>query len=125
MSLLAGTQAGSRGGFACQVDRSRPVEKQESDLAAKVVREDDKGIYISGARTVSTLPIVFPLHAALHLASMVGDRCCVLAPTDAQSMIVRRNAAAYGFGSKLTSVRHVSRSSTWSRATPSMRSSGA
>lgn len=49
-----------------QVDRSRPVEKQEKDLAAKVVREDDKGIYISGARTVSTLAafsnevLVFP-----------------------------------------------------------------
>lgn len=49
-----------------QVDRSRPVEKQENDLAAKVVREDDRGIYISGARTVSTLAafsnevLVFP-----------------------------------------------------------------
>lgn len=49
-----------------QVDRSRPVEKQEKDLAAKVVKEDDRGIYISGARTVSTLAsfsnevLVFP-----------------------------------------------------------------
>lgn len=49
-----------------QVDRSRPVEKQETDLAAKVVKEDDRGIYISGARTVSTLAafsnevLVFP-----------------------------------------------------------------
>lgn len=49
-----------------QVDRSRPVEKQDKDLAAKVVKEDDKGIYISGARTVSTLAsfsnevLVFP-----------------------------------------------------------------
>jgi len=49
-----------------QVDRSRSVEKQEVDLAAKVVKEDDRGIYISGARTVSTLAafsnevLVFP-----------------------------------------------------------------
>jgi 4-hydroxyphenylacetate 3-monooxygenase len=49
-----------------QVDRSRTVEKQENDLAAKVVKEDDRGIYISGARTVSTLAafsnevLVFP-----------------------------------------------------------------
>lgn len=49
-----------------QVDRSRPVQHQEKDLAAKVVREDGKGIYISGARTVSTLAafsnevLVFP-----------------------------------------------------------------
>ena len=49
-----------------QVDRSRPVEKQVKDLAAKVVKEDDRGCYISGARTVSTLAsfsnevLVFP-----------------------------------------------------------------
>ncbi len=38
-----------------QVDRSRPVEQQEKDLAAKIVRETDAGIVISGARMVSTL----------------------------------------------------------------------
>src|SRR5262252_7818282 len=38
-----------------QVDRSRPVEKQEKDLAAKIVKETDKGIVIRGARMVSTL----------------------------------------------------------------------
>lgn len=49
-----------------QVDRSRPVEKQDKDLAAKVVKETDAGIYITGARVVSTLAafsnevLVFP-----------------------------------------------------------------
>jgi len=38
-----------------QVDRSRPVEKQDKDLAAKIVRETDAGIVIRGARMVSTL----------------------------------------------------------------------
>jgi len=38
-----------------QVDRSRPVEKQDKDLAAKIVRETDAGIVISGARMVATL----------------------------------------------------------------------
>lgn len=38
-----------------QVDRSRPVEQQDMDLAAKIVRETDAGIVISGARMVSTL----------------------------------------------------------------------
>src|SRR5207237_3126276 len=38
-----------------QVDRSRPVERQEKDLAAKIVRETDAGIVIKGARMVSTL----------------------------------------------------------------------
>jgi len=38
-----------------QVDRSRPVEKQDKDLAAKIIKETDAGIVIRGARMVSTL----------------------------------------------------------------------
>src|SRR5207302_9030481 len=38
-----------------QVDRSRPVEQQAKDLAAKIVKETDAGIVIKGARMVSTL----------------------------------------------------------------------
>ena len=38
-----------------QVDRSRPVEQQDKDLAAKIVTETDAGIVINGARMVSTL----------------------------------------------------------------------
>jgi 4-hydroxyphenylacetate 3-monooxygenase len=38
-----------------QVDRSRPVERQDKDLAAKIARETDAGIVIKGARMVSTL----------------------------------------------------------------------
>src|SRR5437764_12125026 len=38
-----------------QVDRSRPVERQEKDLAAKIVKETDSGIVVKGARMVSTL----------------------------------------------------------------------
>ena len=38
-----------------QVDRSKPVEKQEKDLAAHIVTETDAGIVIRGARMVSTL----------------------------------------------------------------------
>jgi 4-hydroxyphenylacetate 3-monooxygenase len=38
-----------------QVDRSRPVEQQEKDLAARIVRETEAGIVIRGARMVATL----------------------------------------------------------------------
>jgi 4-hydroxyphenylacetate 3-monooxygenase len=38
-----------------QVDRSRPVERQEKDLAARIVRETDTGVVVNGARMVSTL----------------------------------------------------------------------
>lgn len=68
------------------------------------------------ARMVSTLPIAYPVHSALHVASLVGEKCCVLTTTDAQSQIVRRNAQLYGLSHKLTSVRYVSRSSTYTMA---------
>lgn len=38
-----------------QVDRSKPVEQQSKDLAAKIVKETDAGIVIRGARMVTTL----------------------------------------------------------------------
>src|SRR5205085_2475910 len=38
-----------------QVDRSKPVEKQDKDLAARIVKETDVGIVVTGARMVSTL----------------------------------------------------------------------
>ncbi len=38
-----------------QVDRSKPVEQQSKDLAAKIVKETDAGMVIKGARMVTTL----------------------------------------------------------------------
>ena len=38
-----------------QVDRSRPVEDQDNDVAAKVVKETDAGFIIRGARMIATL----------------------------------------------------------------------
>ena len=68
------------------------------------------------ARTASTLPIAFPVHSALHIASFLGEKFSVLTTTDAQSQIVRRNARLHGLNHKLTSVRYVSRSSTYTMA---------
>ncbi|MGZ8212733.1 MAG: aspartate/glutamate racemase family protein [Burkholderiales bacterium] len=68
------------------------------------------------ARTASTLPIAYPVHSALHIASFIGEKCCVLTTTDTQSQTVRRNAQLYGLSHKVTSVRYVSRSSTYTMA---------
>lgn len=38
-----------------QVDRSRPVDRQDKDLAARTVKETDAGVVVRGARMVSTL----------------------------------------------------------------------
>ncbi|MCC7483548.1 MAG: hypothetical protein IT529_01040 [Burkholderiales bacterium] len=68
------------------------------------------------AMSVSTLPVAYPVHSAMHFASLLGEKFCVLTTTDAQAMIVRRNAHLYGMNHKLTSVRYVSRSSTYTMA---------
>ena len=41
--------------IAPQVDRSRPVDAQDHDIAARIVRETDAGIVLSGARMLATL----------------------------------------------------------------------
>src|SRR6185312_5700529 len=38
-----------------QADRSRPVEQQDKDLAARTMKETDAGVVVHGARMVSTL----------------------------------------------------------------------
>lgn len=68
------------------------------------------------ARMVSKIPVAYPVHSAVHIASMLGEKFCVLTTTDAQAMIVRRNVQGYGLNHKLTSVRYVSRSSTFTMA---------
>ena len=68
------------------------------------------------AMSSSTLPVAYPVHSAMHFASLLGEKFCVLTTTDAQAMIVRRNAQLYGVNHKLTSVRYVSRSSTYTMA---------
>jgi Asp/Glu/hydantoin racemase len=68
------------------------------------------------AMSSSTLPVAYPVHSAMHFASLLGEKFCALTTTDAQAMIVRRNAQLYGMNHKLTSVRYVSLSSTGTMA---------
>jgi len=65
-----------------QVDRSRPVERQEKDLAAKIVNETDAGIVVRGARMVSTL-------------CAYADEILVMPST---FLATNAEAAAYAFG---------------------------
>lgn len=68
------------------------------------------------AMSVSTLPVAYPVHSAMHFAALLGEKFCALTTTDTQAMIVRRNAQLYGMNHKLTSVRYVSLSSTGTMA---------
>ena len=64
------------------------------------------------AREISDLPYMGSQHAALHVASLLGDRCCIIDATDTQAVLARRHAKMYGFNDKLVSVRCPGYSST-------------
>ena len=64
------------------------------------------------AREICSVPYLGALHSALHIASLIGDRCSVVEATDPQAILVRRHAKMYGFNEKLVSARHAGFSST-------------
>ena len=64
------------------------------------------------AREICDLPFMGALHSALHVASLLGDRCTVIEATDPQAVLVRRHARMYGLDQKLASARHVGYSSS-------------
>ena len=63
-------------------------------------------------REISDIPFMGSLHSALHVASLLGDRCTVIEATDPQAMLVRRHARMYGLDQKLVSARHAGYSSS-------------
>jgi allantoin racemase len=65
------------------------------------------------AREISKIPIACAIHAAVHAASLIGDRFSIIELTDPMAKIVRRFVDSYGFGHKLASVRTLGRSSTF------------
>ncbi|MBW2207450.1 MAG: hypothetical protein JRG79_11115 [Deltaproteobacteria bacterium] len=64
------------------------------------------------AREICDIPFMGALHSALHVASLLGDRCTVIEATDPQAVLVRRHARMYGLDQKLASARHVGFSSS-------------
>lgn len=64
------------------------------------------------AREICDIPFMGALHSALHVASLLGDRCSVLEATDPQAILVRRHARMYGLDQKLASARYVGHSSS-------------
>jgi len=61
-------------------------------MAARVVLQDK-------------LPVTGAIHAALHVASLIGERTSEIHTVPSSSLIVRHLGEHYGFGEKLVSVR--------------------
>ena len=63
-------------------------------------------------RLVSPVPVTYPMHSAVHVASLVSDRFSLIDVTDPQAARIRRLVRGYGFGDRLGSIRVIGRSST-------------
>ena len=70
----------------------------------------DLGFY--GARLSSKIPVSYSIHAAVHVASLIGDRFSILSSAYPSALNARRSAENYGLGKKIASSRHLSYSTT-------------
>jgi len=86
-------------------------------LIKKVREYSEKGVYdaivLTGgvdvgfppARLVSKIPVVGVAHSSLHVASLIGERCCIIQSTSPGALVARHAAERYGLSHKLISVR--------------------
>ena len=84
----------------------------EGDRFDAIVSSGGSDLGFYGVRLSSKIPVSYSIHAAVHVASLVGDRFSIITATDTQAQIIRHFVQLYGLSHKLASVRYVSRSST-------------
>lgn len=65
------------------------------------------------SRLVSKLPVTSTSHAAMHIASLIGNRFTLLVMTEPLTLVVRHFAQTCGLSDKLVSVRYAPYSSTY------------
>jgi allantoin racemase len=58
------------------------------------------------------VPVVFAMQAAVHIASLIGERFSIIDLTDAMAQIDRRKVESYGLGHRLVSVRAIGTNDT-------------
>ncbi len=75
-----------------------------------VLGDLEPGFYAT--QMISKIPVVYSIHAAAHVASLIGERFSIISVTDDLCHVVRRLMQDHGFGNKLVSVRPYGISST-------------
>ena len=64
------------------------------------------------ARAASDIPVAGVIHSAVHIASLIGERCSILLATAQGGLIVRHVVERYGLNHKVASVRFCGHTST-------------
>lgn len=65
----------------------------------------DPGFFAARVVLQDKIPVTGAIHAALHVASLIGERTSEIHTVPSSSLIVRHLGERYGFGAKLVSVR--------------------
>lgn len=103
--------------------QSRVRELSESGRYDAMVVLGGIDVGFDAVRTMSPVPIAYPVHSALHVAALIANRFSYIDVTDPQAARVRRLARAYGLDDQLVSVRNFGRTST--DTSPILRDIGA
>ena len=77
-----------------------------------IISSGGNDVGFSAARAGSKIPVVHSLHAAIHVASLIGERFSVIASAYPSALTSRHSADSYGFGQKMISGRFISYSTT-------------
>jgi len=83
----------------------RVREYSEMGKHDAIIQEGDLDPGFFGARFVSKIPFTSATHAAIHVASLIGDRCSIFAMDDWPAKVLRRIVQNYGFDHKVVSIR--------------------
>ncbi len=65
------------------------------------------------ARMISSIPIAFSVHSAMHVASLIGERFSMIELTDPVALLDRRSAQNYGLDRQMASARNIGRTSNY------------
>jgi len=64
------------------------------------------------ARAMCDIPVTTGIHAGVHVASLIGERCSILMATAPGGLMVKHVVERYGFSHKVVSVRYAGHSTT-------------
>jgi Asp/Glu/hydantoin racemase len=99
--------AGFTAGFLTRVKSYAQGDRYDA-----IISSGGNDIGFFGARISSKIPVVYSLHSAVHMASLVGDRFSIIAVAYASALTGRRAAENYGLGHKLATARYTPYSTT-------------
>jgi Asp/Glu/hydantoin racemase len=110
---LEGVTADIDEGFFTESTSESRDEESRANMSAGLIRKAKE--YSEAGKhdaIAAKIPVTASLHAALHVASLIGERCSFVSLTASSALAGKHCAEAYGLGHKLATARYVNYSTT-------------